>query len=90
MVRTTSTGFAGPFREIIMNTTWGSAIDAEVSYRQQRVRADFHRVPRGRFFFHRDRTGHQIEQAAGSATVTAMPLQKTGQWVAPVGRGHAA
>jgi hypothetical protein len=69
-----------------MSTTWGPAIDAEVSYRQQRVRADYHRKPRRHFFAF----AHKTEPAVSSATVTAMPLQKTGQWVAPIGRRHAA
>jgi hypothetical protein len=68
-----------------MNINWGTAIDAEVSYRQQRVRSDYQRSHRKHLFFH-----HRTEPEAGSASVTAMPLQKTGRWVAPVGRRHAA
>ena len=60
-----------------MSIAWGAAIDAEVSYRQERVRADYHHQPRKHFFFH-----HKIEPAAGSARVTALPLQKTERVVA--------
>ena len=30
-----------------MSTSWGLGLDAEVGYRQQRVRADYHRLGRG-------------------------------------------
>jgi len=64
-----------------MSIAWGPAIDAEVSYRQQRVRADFPRTPRRHFFFHHHHTEPEV------AAATALPLQKTAQSAA---RQHAA
>jgi hypothetical protein len=43
MVTTTSTRFADDQREIAMSIAWGTALDAEIAYRHQQVRNDFHR-----------------------------------------------
>jgi hypothetical protein len=42
-VTTTSTRFADDQREIAMSIAWGTALDAEVAYRHQQVRNDYHR-----------------------------------------------
>jgi hypothetical protein len=73
-----------------MSFTWGPAIDAEVSYRQQRVRADYHRAPRKHFLFHHDKANRHPAEAEPVPALSAIPLPKQGRPVAPVDRRHAA
>ena len=57
-----------------MSFTWGPAIDAEVSYRQQRVRADYHRAPRKHFLFHHDKANRHPAEAEPVPALSAIPL----------------
>lgn len=63
-----------------MTTSWGPGIDAEVGYRQQRVRADYHRKLGQRKFGHR-KFGYSAARSKprsiprrDTSTTFAMPL----------------